>query len=541
MIRGLSKLGLSTWIFIGLGLGVLVGLFFGELCRPLNFVGKAFIKLLQMGVLPYMVVTLIQGIGSLPPGDARLMAGKGSLVLVLFWAVGLSIIFSFSFAFPVSPSSSFFSVSEPRTVEAVDLLEYYIPANIFDALSDSLIPAIVVFSVLLGITLLKIKDKEPFMNVLSVLARALSQITKMVIKTAPIGVFALTATAVGTISFEQLQRLEIYFVCYILAALVLTFWLLPMVVTCFTTFTFREVLNFSKEALVLGFTTGNNFVILAVIADKSKELFNKVIPQEERTGNIIDSVLPLAYSFPNVGKLLEIMFILFAAWYVNHALGIVKHLELALAGVMSLFGSPKVGVPFLLSYMELPSVYFDLYIMSDVVTRRFKMLLETMSMQTFTLIVSYLLIRKSTLSGRKTITVLAGTIILMILLILGARIGLGFLVRDAYQEDKILMGMEISELSPSKVLLRPPELTGARSAPTEKQGDFLKQIKNRGALRVGYDAEVLPFAFFNSKSQLGAMTSILPTVWPETWAFRWSLFPFAEERCLNISIQISVT
>ena len=51
-------LSLSAWIFIGLGLGVLFGLFFGELCRPLNFVGKAFIKLLQMGVLPYMVVTL---------------------------------------------------------------------------------------------------------------------------------------------------------------------------------------------------------------------------------------------------------------------------------------------------------------------------------------------------------------------------------------------------------------------------------------------------------------------------------------------------
>ena len=167
MLRRFSQLSLSAWIFVGLGLGVLFGLFLGELCRPLNFVGKAFIMLLQMGVFPYMVVTLIQGVGSLSPGDAKLMAGRGSLMLVLFWAVGLVAIFAFTYAFPVSQSSSFFSVSEPHPVEAVNLLEYYIPANIFDALSDALVPAIVFFSVFLGIALLRVQNREPFLNMLS--------------------------------------------------------------------------------------------------------------------------------------------------------------------------------------------------------------------------------------------------------------------------------------------------------------------------------------------------------------------------------------
>jgi len=502
MLRRLPHLSLSAWIFIGLGLGVLFGLFFGELCRPLNVVGKAFIMLLQMGVLPYMVVTLIQGVGSLSPGDARLMAGKGSLMLVLFWVVGLIVIFAFSFAFPVSQSSSFFSVSEPQVVETVNLLEYYIPANIFDALSDALVPAIVFFSVFLGIALLRVQNKEPFLNMMSVLAQALTQMTRMVIKTAPIGVFALTATLAGTISFEQFQRLQVYFVCYILAALVLTFWVLPMIVTCFTSFTFKDVLNFSKEALVLGFTTGNNFVVLAVIADKSKELFAKVVPKEERTGSVIDSVLPLAYSFPSVGKLIEILFILFVAWYVNHTLGIAKHLELALAAVMSLFGSPKVGIPFLLKYMELPGDYFDLYIMADVVTRRFKVLLQTMSMQALTLIVSYLLLRKAMFSGTRILAALAGTVLLLTLFIFTARIGLDVLVRGTYHEDKVLMGMEITDQSPAKVMLSPPSPKDAWSTPTDRQEDILKQIKTRGTLRVGYDADALPFAFFNSKGEL---------------------------------------
>jgi Na+/H+-dicarboxylate symporter len=202
MTGRIFRLSLSTWIFIGLGLGLVFGIFFGELCRPLKFVGSAFLKLLQMGVLPYMVVTLIHGIGSLSPLESRLMAGRGAIVLGFFWGVGLIVIFAFSLAFPVVQSSSFFSVSETPTLQTTDLLDYYIPANIFDALSDALIPAIVLFSVFLGVALLGIENKEPFMNVLSVLARAFSNMTKMVIKVAPIGVFALAATAAGTFSVE---------------------------------------------------------------------------------------------------------------------------------------------------------------------------------------------------------------------------------------------------------------------------------------------------------------------------------------------------
>ncbi|MEI8183551.1 MAG: cation:dicarboxylase symporter family transporter [Desulfomonile sp.] len=502
MFGRLCRLSLSAWIFIGLGMGVVFGLFFGELCSPLKFVGTAFIKLLQMGVLPYMVVSLIHGIGALSQGDARLMAGKGSIILLIFWVVGLVVIFAFSFAFPVIQSSSFFSVSEPRTVEAVDLLDYYIPANIFDALSDALIPAIVVFSVFLGVALLRIEDKGPFMNMLSVAARALSWMTKTVVRTSPIGVFALTATAVGTFSFEQLQHLQVYFMCYILATFVLTFWILPMIVTCFTSFSFRDVLNYSKEALVLGFATGNNFVVLSVIADKSKELFAKITPKEEKTGNLIDSVLPLAYSFPSVGKIIEILFIVFVAWYVNQALGIVDYLQLAVAGVMSLFGSPKVGIPFLLNYMKLPGVYFDLYIMSDVVTRKFKVLLQTMSMQALTLIVAFVLVNKIVFNAKRIVVAVVGTFLLLTVFVLTVRMGLTYLVQDTYHEDTILLGMKITDQSPAKVLVQPPDLARHHPAPTEKEGELLHKIKESGILRVGYNAEAMPFAFFNSKGEL---------------------------------------
>ena len=62
--------------------------------------------------------------------------------------------------------------------------------------------------------------------------------------------------------------------------------------------------------------------------------------------------------------------------------------------------------------------------------------------------------------------------------------------------------MEITNPSPAKVIVNPPRLEDVPVALADKQEDLLKRIRDRGTLRVGYNAEALPFAFFNSKAEL---------------------------------------
>lgn len=57
----------SQLILFGVVLGFGCGLFFGEYCRFLGLVGDAYVKLLQMTVLPYITVSLMLGFGSLEP------------------------------------------------------------------------------------------------------------------------------------------------------------------------------------------------------------------------------------------------------------------------------------------------------------------------------------------------------------------------------------------------------------------------------------------------------------------------------------------
>ena len=72
-----KKLSLSTQIIIGLAFGALTGIFLGEYAKPFDYLGRAFIGLLQMTVLPYIVFSLLANIGkpSLETGKQLVIIG----------------------------------------------------------------------------------------------------------------------------------------------------------------------------------------------------------------------------------------------------------------------------------------------------------------------------------------------------------------------------------------------------------------------------------------------------------------------------------
>ena len=73
-----SRFSLSTNILIGMFLGIACGIFFGEKVAFLQVAGNAFIKLLQMTILPYILVSLVHGIGGLTYNQAKELAKKAA-------------------------------------------------------------------------------------------------------------------------------------------------------------------------------------------------------------------------------------------------------------------------------------------------------------------------------------------------------------------------------------------------------------------------------------------------------------------------------
>src|SRR3982751_2670592 len=168
---------LSTRILIGLGLGIVAGIFFGESIAFLKIIGDVFILSLQMTVLPYIMISLISGLGGLSFENAKLLAKKCGWVILILWAIGLVMVLLMPLAFPSWQMASFFSTSQLEQNSTFNFLNFYIPSNIFNSLSNNIVPAVVVFSVALGIALIGVKGKENFLNILVPISQALGRVT----------------------------------------------------------------------------------------------------------------------------------------------------------------------------------------------------------------------------------------------------------------------------------------------------------------------------------------------------------------------------
>ena len=90
--ESLSRVSLSARIIAGLGLGIFVGLFFGEPAAVLQPVADIYIRLMQMTVLPYLVIALIIGFGQLEAAEAKRLALRGGALLLMTWLLTFAVI-----------------------------------------------------------------------------------------------------------------------------------------------------------------------------------------------------------------------------------------------------------------------------------------------------------------------------------------------------------------------------------------------------------------------------------------------------------------
>ena len=364
-------MGLSTRIFIGLFSGVATGLFFGELVADLKILGDIFIKLLQMTVLPYIVVSLIAGLGHMNGGQARRLALRGTAVLAVIWAIAMAVIFIAPLAFPTLDTASFFSAPGTANGAEHNLLELYLPHNIFYSLSNNLVPAVVLFSIFMGAALISVEDKRHILPVFDTLSTALSRINGLIVQLTPIGIFAIAAAAAGTMTIDELSRVQVYLVTYIALALLITFWIFPGLVSAVSGVPFKAVLVTFRDALVTAFATGNQFVVLPLIAENCKSLLAGQNLPEREADSAIDIIVPVSFNFPSLGKLLVLLFVLFAAWFTDIELSAGDRMTLAFNGLFSLFGSINVAVPYLLDSLRIPNDMFQLFLVTGIVVGRF--------------------------------------------------------------------------------------------------------------------------------------------------------------------------
>ncbi len=430
--------------------------------------------------------------------DGKELLFKGLKTLLLLLSFGVIALLILPLSMPEWTSSSFFKPSSIEIPQSINLLDLYIPSNPFGSMANNVVPAVVLFSIFMGIGLSKIKDKEILLKNLDIIGDALNHINKMVVKLTPVGVFAIAAYNAGTMTADEIQRLYAYIIIYTLAVLLLGFYWLPLVVSATTGITPKQLFKATKDTLLTIFATGKIIIVLPQLIDNIKTLFEEKGNDSEEVKIKTELITPLAYPFPNLGTFVIFIFVPFTAWYIGNDFSITEQLTFLIASIPSSFVAPVTGIPFLLDLLKLPQDMFQLFIISSVYTDRIRVVLGAIHLLTLTLIT----VKWSTSGlyikwGKITRGFIIG-IVLTIVSVIGTKYYLGYVLGESNQYASFIQMDFSSKYSKGKII----SIKDVSPADSSSINNHLTLIKQRKALRVGYLTNRLPFAFKNDEGEL---------------------------------------
>jgi len=299
------KLSLASQIFIGLILGIIVGAIFYGNESAQNFLqpfGDIFLRMIKMIVVPIIVSSLIVAVAGV--GDLKAVGKLGAKSLSYFVVVTMiAIAVGLISANIIQPGagvnmdkleqtdiSTYVDTAETKQHESfVDTLVHIVPSNPVKAMVEGDMLAIIFFSVLFGLSIAAIGEKgKPVFRFFQGVAEGMFYLTNMVMKFAPIGVFALIGVTISKFGLESLIPLGklalsvygtmIFFVIVILG-----------LIAKFVGFNIFTLIKLLKEELILAFSTASSEAVLPKLMEKM-----------EKAGcpkHIATFVIPTGYSF----------------------------------------------------------------------------------------------------------------------------------------------------------------------------------------------------------------------------------------------------
>jgi Na+/H+-dicarboxylate symporter/ABC-type amino acid transport substrate-binding protein len=513
------KLSLTRQIYIGLIAGILFGLFFGDLCIIFQPFVSAFIKIMQITVIPLVVTALISGIGGIKRSDARIIIKSFGLTLLLLWIFGIGSFLAMQFAYPSVGRPTLFAARTATIANKQDLLDLFIPSNPFSSLSEGYLPAVVIFCLLLAFVLLEDERSKSLIDLCGILNSAFFSITDIVSKIIPLGVFFTMAYNAGTLDVDYFLGQQAYYASIIVLCTLLCAIILPLIVSCLTPFGFREILNAVSKSAILAFSSGNVTITLPLIEKDLHHLF-RMDDNDERSRALNEALVPLAYIFPTIGSFVPLLFILFAAWYYRIPMHLKDQLVLIAAGVPSVFGSSRACVLFLLDIFSIPEDAFQLYNISITLLIYFVSALGCVSI--FSLCAICIAHLTGRLQIRKIRIILVFVVIILLLgsSVIGLRMGFSSIFANSNHDKDFINSMKLPSgvvviagmtlpmssdgLNMDDIISTKIYKNASDLLPENDSSEFscLERINNRQSLRAGYIPGRIPFSFVNRNGSL---------------------------------------
>lgn len=373
--------------------GLILGFIFGFLSITFNWgdfvndfigpFGTIFIDLLMLIAIPLVITSLIVGVASL--NDVRKLSRMGGKTIGLYVGMtALAVTMGLVTVNIIDPGSYFteerreemrteYDEEVDRTLEVAEEereegplapLVRIVPSNIFGAMTDNAnMLQIVFFSLFLGVTLVMIGEekRKPVVNFFEGLNSAIIQMVSLIMKIAPIGVFALIAEMMvdyagddPASALDFLAALGMYGLTVIAGLAIMVGIIYPSILRTYAQMPYSKFFKGIFPAQMLAFSTSSSAATLPVTMQRCE---NNLGVGKEVSG----FVLPLGATINMDGtSLYQAVAAVFIATALGFDLTIFQQVTIVLTATLASIGTAGVpGAGIVMLVIVLQSVGLD--------------------------------------------------------------------------------------------------------------------------------------------------------------------------------------
>lgn len=291
----MKKLTITHWVFVGMAVGIALGIAAPEFSKSLDIVSKIFLRLIKSIIAPLLFGTLVAGIAG--SGSAKTMGRVGGKAMAYFLAAtSVALVIGLLAVNLVQPGAGMNiqhdaaeAVKTGKQPTFASFLEHAVPQSVIGAMAEGEVLQVVIFCLIFGAACTVIGDKaKPMVEFAESLAEVMFQYTKYVMYLAPFAVGAAIAAVIGKEGLGVLFNLG-KLIATVFGALVFFVVAVLGVVSVIFRIPLGRFIQAVKDPVLLAFSTASSESALP-LALQNMEKFG--VPK-----HIVGLVLPLGYSF----------------------------------------------------------------------------------------------------------------------------------------------------------------------------------------------------------------------------------------------------
>jgi aerobic C4-dicarboxylate transport protein len=313
----------THWLYIGVvvavGLGIAVGLVFGEDATALQPLGDGFVSLITMMIQPVIFCTIVLGVGSV--ARAAQVGKVGGLALVYFLIMStLALTIGLVVGNLVKPGEGLSvssSIAQQGRAEAegsgstVDFLLGIIPDSLFSSLTSGEILQTLFVALLVGFALQAMGTAgRPVLVVVEYLQRVVFRVLAMILWAAPIGAFGAMAAFVGDVGGKGIVSLLTVMLAFYATCVIFVFGVLGLILKVVAGVNIFSLFRYLAREFLLILSTSS-----------SESALPRLIAKMEHAGidkTTVGIVVPTGYSFNLDGTAI---YLTMASLFIAEALG----------------------------------------------------------------------------------------------------------------------------------------------------------------------------------------------------------------------------